>query len=159
MASQSYQEIAGVAAPAPRVSPGPVQADQGSGTSHPASAEQSARARSDTSYEPEVVFVFEQFRLIDAESYQRTYTRKNSSPLLRGYYVVTWPTGREGRKFGDEASFHGPYRSRKDAENSLAKPRLVQSPDIQHARIRAAIALLVKQGTGPARVVGQQRQA
>jgi len=160
MASQSYQEIASLSVPTPRTSPDPVLPGQGSGTLSPAAAGQFTRGRSEATYPPEVVFVFEQFSLIDAESYQRTYTRKNGSALARGYYVVTWPAGREGRKFGDKALFHGPYRSRKDAENSLVKsPRVAQTPDIQHARIRAAIALLVKKGTEPARAAGQQRQA
>lgn len=68
---------------------------------------------------PEVAFVFEDFGLIDAESYQRTYSRKGGQELARGYYVVTWPEGRGSRLFGDEAVFHGPYRDKKDAENSL----------------------------------------
>lgn len=69
---------------------------------------------------PEVVFVFEDFGLIDAESYQRSYSRKGGQQLARGYYVVNWPEGRGDRLFGDEAVFHGPYRDKKDAENSLA---------------------------------------
>lgn len=160
MASQSYQEIASLSVPTPRMSPDPVLPDQGSGTLSPAAAGQFARGRSEPTYQPEVVFVFEQFRLIDAESYQRTYTRKNGSPLARGYYVVSWPIGCEDRKFGDAALFHGPYRSRKDAESSLVKPpRVMQSKDIQHARIRAAVALLVKKGSDQTWVLGQQRQA
>lgn len=71
-----------------------------------------------SSYQLEVVWVYEQFRLIDAESYQRTYSRKNGRPLAKGFYIVSWPKGRGDLVYGDEAVFHGPYLSRKDAEIS-----------------------------------------
>lgn len=83
---------------------------------------------------PEVVFVFEQFGLIDAESYQRSYFRKGGQALARGYYVVTWPEGRNDRLFGEEAVFHGPYRDKKDAENSLDLFRMVLSSPLRDMR-------------------------
>lgn len=64
----------------------------------------------------EVVWVYEQFKLIDAESYQRVYSRRNGRQLVKGYYVVSWPAGRGDLTFGDEAVFCGPYGSRKAAE-------------------------------------------
>jgi hypothetical protein len=70
-------------------------------------------------YLPEVVWVYGQFRLLDAESYQRAYSRKSGRPLTKGYYIVSWPTGRAGNTFGEDAVFHGPYPSRRDAECSL----------------------------------------
>lgn len=70
--------------------------------------------------EPEVVWVYDEFRLIDAESYQRAYSRKNGQPLVAGYYIVAWPEEVAGQPiFGDEAVFHGPYRFKKKAEADL----------------------------------------
>lgn len=64
----------------------------------------------------EVVWVYERFKLLDPESYQRTYTRKNGRPLAKGFYIVSWPRGKSDRFYGDEAVFHGPYSVRKVAE-------------------------------------------
>jgi hypothetical protein len=68
---------------------------------------------------PEVVRVFARFQLIDAESYQRTYSRKDHTPLPLGYYVVTWPHGMEEMTYGNVAKFEGPYRIKRDAEFAL----------------------------------------
>lgn len=68
---------------------------------------------------PEVVWVYEQFKLIDSESYQRVYSRRSGRQLLKGYYVVTWPVGRGNLTFGDEAVFSGPYGTRKAAEADM----------------------------------------
>lgn len=127
MATQFYQEFAGQSGQTQHADPGLCPAGQGAGTA--ATAGQTA---------PEVVFVFGQFKLIDAESYQRTYSRRSGHPLARGYYVVTWPNGRGARTFGEEAVFHGPYRGRWEAEASLERPRVAQPADIQVARDRAA---------------------
>ena len=161
MASQSYQEIAGLSGQARYASPTPFLVDQDAVTWQPAVAGRPLQGQQIAHCQPEVVFVFEQFSLIDAESYQRVYSRKSGHPLARGYYVVTWPTGHGGGVFGDEAQFHGPYRSRQDAENSLVKSRAALSPDIQHARNRAAVASLElnKVGAGQGWIVSWQQQA
>lgn len=128
MANHSYQEMNG--------------RDYAAGAGRPAAGRQHDAAVP-VQPAPEVVFVFGQFKLIDAESYQRAYSRRGGHPLARGHYVVTWPNGRGERTFGDEAVFHGPYRSRREAEASLARPRVAQPADIQAARDRAAAS-----GTG-----------
>ncbi len=79
---------------------------------------------------PEVVRVFAQFQLIDAESYQRTYSRKDRTPLPMGYYVVTWPHDREEMTYGNVAKFEGPYRTRRDAEFALVS----QAGSVQQTR-------------------------
>jgi hypothetical protein len=82
------------------------------------SARHTGHSTTASPYQLEVVWVYEQFRLIDAESYQRIYSRKNAKPLAKGFYIVSWPKGRGEQIFGDEAVFHGPYLRRKDAETS-----------------------------------------
>lgn len=90
---------------------------------------------------PEVVWVYEQFKLIDAESYQRVYSRKNGRQLAKGYYVVTWPAGQGDLTFGDEAVFSGPYGSKKAAETDMEnihRLQLGQQPMRPRPNIRRA---------------------
>lgn len=127
MVRQSYQEIGGLAGVrALRTGPAPVASAKGAAVAPPAAIGRAAPGQrlGASTYPAEVVFVFEEFRLIDAESYQRVYSRRSGHPLVRGYYVVTWPIGRvDGRMYGDEAVFHGPYRTKAEAEHGLARVR------------------------------------
>lgn len=156
MVPQSYQEMAGRYAQA-GLATGQCQVERGGGAQPQGLARRPEDDSCEVHYVPEVVFVFEQFSLIDAESYQRNYSRKSGQALARGYYVVTWPGGRNGSTFGDEAQFHGPYRTRKDAENSPAMIHAVKLP--KHPHYLAALAGLATKGTSPARKIGQPQQA
>lgn len=80
---------------------------------------------------PEVVWVFDQFKLIDAESYEHSYARKNRRPLSRGYYIVVWPKGVNGRLFDEDALFHGPYSSRQHAELTLEQAMRVGQTNVR----------------------------
>ncbi|GEM_PF-5983959 len=73
--------------------------------------------------EMQVVFVSEGFRLIDAESYQRTYRRRDALPLATGYYVVSWPPGSEAGSYDEKAVFRGPFKRRREAETNLERFR------------------------------------
>jgi hypothetical protein len=67
----------------------------------------------------EIVKVIRDFWLFDAESYQRQYSTTQRQPLAAGYYVVTWPETIRVRRFNKQASFHGPYKNRQDAQAFL----------------------------------------
>lgn len=67
----------------------------------------------------EIVKVLPNFRLFDAEFYQRNYCTNHGKPLTPGYYVVTWPEAVRVRRFNGHAAFHGPFRSRKKAQKFL----------------------------------------
>jgi len=66
----------------------------------------------------EIVQVFKPFRLIDAESYEHTYWRRDGVPLANGYYLVNWRAGATAGRFDESAVFRGPYRDRKTAEDA-----------------------------------------
>jgi hypothetical protein len=67
----------------------------------------------------EIVKVIRDFWLFDAESYQRRYRTTQSQPLAPGYYVVTWPETIRARRFNEQASFHGPFNLRQEAQAFL----------------------------------------
>jgi hypothetical protein len=67
----------------------------------------------------EIVSVFRDFWLVDAESYQRKYYTWHGEPLATGYYVVNWPDGVRVRRFDEHAAFHGPFKSRREAQAAL----------------------------------------
>lgn len=67
----------------------------------------------------EVVKVISDFWLFDAESYQRHYRCSESQPLAPGYYVVSWPESIRLRRFNEDASFHGPFAFRQQAQDFL----------------------------------------
>ena len=67
----------------------------------------------------EIVYVLRDFQLLDAESYQRTYIRRDGQPLAKGYYIVSWPPGGDVTRFGAEAVFHGPFMRRRDAATNM----------------------------------------
>lgn len=68
----------------------------------------------------EIVVVIREFWLIDAESYQRMYYTSHGQPWVPGYYVVNWPEQIRVRRFNEHALFHGPFKSRKEAQALLA---------------------------------------
>jgi hypothetical protein len=69
----------------------------------------------------EVVYVLRDFHLLDAESYQRTYRRRDGKPLAKGYYFVSWPPGSDTSNFGTETIFHGPFMRRRDAITNMSR--------------------------------------
>ena len=81
----------------------------------------------------EIVNVFGDFWLLDAESYQRQYSTGRCQPLPPGYYVVAWPETIRVRRFNEQASFHGPFAFRQEAQAFLVamkerKHLLIKSP-------------------------------
>ena len=78
----------------------------------------------------EIARVIPGFRLIDSESYERRYFRRDGAPLPTGYYVVHWPSGVRIRRFDTEAVFYGAFGSRQDAQrvlNAFLAPAAVSS--------------------------------
>jgi hypothetical protein len=67
----------------------------------------------------EIVTVIRDFWLIDPESYQRNYSTKHGQTLAVGHYVVNWPEHIRIRRFDEHASFHGPFKTRKEAQMAL----------------------------------------
>jgi hypothetical protein len=67
----------------------------------------------------ELVYVLADFRLLDAESYQRSYARRDGKALGEGHYFVCWPPGSDTSRFGSEIVFHGPFMRRRDAITNM----------------------------------------
>ncbi|HVB48427.1 MAG TPA: hypothetical protein VNF69_08570 [Burkholderiales bacterium] len=67
----------------------------------------------------EVVHVIREFRLVDADSCERVYWRRDGAALAKGYYVVSWPARARTRIFNEDARFRGPFRNRHDAQHRL----------------------------------------
>ena len=68
----------------------------------------------------EVVWVIDHNRMVDAESYERTYGWDRSRMLPSGYYIASWPAGTTNAHFlHDGLTFAGPYGSRRAAERAL----------------------------------------
>ena len=92
----------------------------------------------------EVVHVIREFRLVDAESYERVYWRRDGVPLARGYYVVSWPARARTRMFNEDARFRGPFRNRREAQLRLEQlsdrlgARRAQASGAGDARLRVA---------------------
>lgn len=63
----------------------------------------------------EIVRVIKPFRLIDAESYERAYWRRDGQALALGFYIVDWPERAQPGVFNEEARFRGPYADRQAA--------------------------------------------
>jgi hypothetical protein len=70
----------------------------------------------------ELVHVIKPFRLVDSESYERVYWRRDGIALASGYYVVSWPFGAAKRTLNEDAIFRGPFRQRADALDNLRPP-------------------------------------
>jgi hypothetical protein len=68
----------------------------------------------------EIVWIKDAYRLIDAESYERTYSAAEGRTLAPGYYVAQWPPGTDNPHFlHDGLTFTGPYNSRRGALAAL----------------------------------------
>lgn len=69
----------------------------------------------------EIVYVLNDTHLLDAESYQRSYKRRDGMPLDKGYYFVCWPPGGDTSRFDTDAVFHGPFMRRRDAITNMSR--------------------------------------
>ena len=67
----------------------------------------------------QVVRVIGECRLLDEESFQHLYWRRDGKPLVLGYYVVSWAPGARVGRFNEDAVFQGPYRLRSEALAAL----------------------------------------
>jgi len=75
----------------------------------------------------EVVRVIKPFRLVDAESYERAYWRRDGVALVSGYYVARWPREAVVRRFDEDTLFSGPYRERAAALAAAERLRARQA--------------------------------
>lgn len=69
----------------------------------------------------EVVYVLSDFHLLDANSRQRAYTRRDGVPLAEGHYFVCWPPGSDSSRFDTNAAFHGPFMRLRDAITNMSR--------------------------------------
>jgi len=62
-------------------------------------------------HEPEVVKIIDAHRLIDSESYERSYRTGGTLNLVPGYYIVWWPNDSHlvDYDYDEDAEFVGPY--------------------------------------------------
>ena len=68
----------------------------------------------------EIVWIKDAYRLVDAESYERTYSAAEGRTLIAGYYIAHWPPGTSNPHFlHDRLSFTGPFDSRRSAAAAL----------------------------------------
>jgi len=80
----------------------------------------------------EVVRVISEFRLLDAESCEHTYWRRDGKGLAAGWYFVNWPRGTVARRFNEDALFRGPFKLRDEAQAAVAV-------ECSRLRLRAAV--------------------
>lgn len=66
-----------------------------------------------------IVCVVTETTLIDSDSTEHVYWRRDGKPLAPGHYVVSWPPGTSDRRFKEDAVFRGPYRGHAEAVASL----------------------------------------
>ena len=68
----------------------------------------------------EIVWIKDGYRLVDAESYERTYSAEEGRSLCSGYYIAKWPPGTTNPHFlHDQLRFIGPFDSRRSAAAAL----------------------------------------
>jgi len=68
----------------------------------------------------EIVWIKDAYRLVDAESYERTYSAAEGRTLIAGYYIAQWPPGTSNPHFlHARLSFTGPFDSRRSAAAAL----------------------------------------
>ena len=68
----------------------------------------------------EIVWIKDGYRLVDAESYERTYSAEEGRNLPSGYYIAKWPPGTTNPHFlHDKLRFIGPFESRRAALAAL----------------------------------------
>lgn len=83
--------------------------------------------------ELQVVQVISNCRLVDAQSCERMYWRRNGLGVAAGWYVVTLPPGAVPGRFSEEALFRGPFLQREEAE-------VVMRQVTSRVRVREALA-------------------
>ena len=77
----------------------------------------------------EIVWIKDAYRLIDAESYERTYSAAEGRSLESGYYVAEWPAGTENPHFlHDGLKFTGPFKTRHSAMAALERRYATAQP-------------------------------
>lgn len=70
----------------------------------------------------EIVWIKDAYRLVDAESYERTYSAAEGRQLPTGYYIAQWPPGTSNPHFlHDRLRFVGPFESRLSASRALGR--------------------------------------
>lgn len=76
----------------------------------------------------EIVRVISDFRLLDPESLERAYWRRDGRGLPVGWYVVSWPQGIAVKRFNEDTVFRGPFKLREEAQATaqhlMARPRV-----------------------------------
>jgi hypothetical protein len=76
----------------------------------------------------EIVWIKDEYRLIDADGYERTYGVAGDRDLVPGYYVAHWPAGTRNPHFlHDGLNFVGPFRYRDSALALLAPEATLES--------------------------------
>jgi len=72
----------------------------------------------------EIVRVISECRLIDEESFEHVYWRRDGRPLALGCYIVSWPPGARVGRFNEDAVFRGRTGSgrRRSRNPHLAPP-------------------------------------
>lgn len=68
----------------------------------------------------QVVRIVSHCRLLDAQSREQIYWRRDGLGLANGWYGVTWPAGAVPGRFDEAADFHGPYATREEALAAMA---------------------------------------
>lgn len=63
----------------------------------------------------QIVRVISECRLLDTQSTEHVYWRRDGLGLAQGYYVTRRGRSEKGHVFNEDAEFRGPYRSREDA--------------------------------------------
>lgn len=84
----------------------------------------------------EIVTVISHCRLIDSQSEEHMYWRRNGQGLAAGHYVVTWPAGIVLRCFDQYAVFEGPFQSLADAQ--LALDRALGQAELGPVQVEAS---------------------
>jgi hypothetical protein len=69
----------------------------------------------------EIVRVIDDARLIDPESYERSYETGHGTTLAPGYYVVVWPDDVDCPRYDAQATFMGPIVDAAEARRVLER--------------------------------------
>ncbi len=74
----------------------------------------------------EVVYVIDERSLVDSESYQHPYRRRDK-PLEPGFYIVIAPDQEETTCYDESAEFIGPFESAAVARATMEGPQSIES--------------------------------
>jgi len=74
----------------------------------------------------EVVYVIDERSLVDSESYQHPYRRRDK-PLEPGFYIVVVPDPEEPPRYDESAEFIGPFESAAVARAAMEGPRQIDA--------------------------------